>query len=528
MNAGAVANAMAVGLVGLEGHLVQVETHVGRGLVGFALVGLPDASVRESRERVRAALQSCGLESLDHRITVSLSPADLPKSGSGFDLAVTVSILVATGKVSPVLTESTVFVAEVGLDGTLRGVPGVLPCLVSAQRLGIRRAVVAGSCAAEAALVPGLEVLALDHLADVVERGGGEARRAFSLGVGATGPGHALAVGPAPGARPGPGEVPDLADVRGQPLARGAAEVAAAGGHHLYLVGEPGSGKTMLATRLTSLLPSLDDETALTVTALHSLAGLLPADGSLIRRPPFQSPHHSATIPALVGGGAGVPRPGAASLAHGGVLLLDEAAEFSPAVLDALRQPVEEGVVRIHRARATARYPASFQLVLATNPCPCGLSGARGRECTCTPLQRRRYLSRLSGPLLDRVDIRVSMHSPSRADLRLDETESSAVVAGRVRRARERAQRRWSAAGAGWTRNSRVPGSWLREHSGIEASLLSDLDRSVDRGVLSMRGADRVLRLAWTVADLAGHERPDDTDLARALVLREENDDGTL
>lgn len=518
-NTNAVAAVLAVGLVGLEGHLVEVETHVGRGLVSFALVGLPDASVRESRERVRAALQSCGLEALDRRTTVSLSPADLPKTGSGFDLAIAVSIAVATGKVSPTLTESTVFLAELGLDGSLRAVPGVLPALVSASRCGIRRAVVAASSGHEAGLVPGMEVLALDHLADVIDLGGGAARRAFTLGAAAPAPRH----GPAPTV--GSTVAPDLADVRGQPLARRAAEVAAAGGHHLFLVGEPGSGKTMLATRLTSLLPPLDDETALTVTALHSVAGVLPPGEGLVRTPPFQSPHHSATMPALIGGGSGMPRPGAVSLAHGGVLLLDEAAEFSPAVLDALRQPLEEGIVRIHRARATARYPASFQLVMATNPCPCGLSGSRNLECSCTSVQKRRYVSRLSGPLLDRIDIRVSMNTPSRSDLRLDTTEGSAEVAARVRVARERARRRW--AQWGWASNSRVPGPWLREHSGLEPSLLASLDRSVDRGVLSLRGADRVLRLAWTVADLAGHDRPEDTDVHHALTLRRENDDAS-
>ncbi|MDN6428705.1 MAG: YifB family Mg chelatase-like AAA ATPase [Propionibacterium sp.] len=522
MNANAVASALAVGLVGLEGHLVEVETHVGRGLVSFTLVGLPDTSVRESRERVRAALQSCGLESLDQRTTVSLSPADLPKSGSGFDLAVAVSILVATAQVSPRLTESTVFVAELGLDGSLRSVPGVLPCLVAASRAGVRRAVVAASSAHEAGLVPGVEVLALEHLADVVGHGGGEARRAVTLGPG-TPPRTRGEADPGPrGAIHGS---PALAEVRGQPLARRAAEVAAAGGHHLFLVGEAGSGKTMLANRLTSLLPDLDDQTALTVTSLHSVAGLLSPGTGLVRRPPFQAPHHSATMPSLIGGGVGMPRPGAVSLAHGGVLLLDEAAEFSPVVLDALRQPLEEGVVRIHRSRATARYPASFQLVMATNPCPCGRSGSRTGECTCSSLQRRRYVSRLSGPLLDRVDIRISMHSPSRADLALDSAESSQAVARRVREARERARQRW--APQGWAANAQVPGPWLREHSGLDPALVALLDRSVDRGVLSMRGADRVLRLAWTVADLADHDHPDDTDLAHALALRKENHRGT-
>lgn len=521
MSTNIVAAALSVGLVGLEGHLVEVETHVGRGLVSFTLVGLPDASVRESRERVRAALQSCGLESLDQRTTVSLSPADLPKSGSGFDLAIAVSIAVATGQVSPSLTEATVFLAELGLDGSLRAVPGVLPALVSASRKGVRRAVVARASVREASLVPGLEVLALDHLAEVVELGGGQARHAFTLG-----PGADIGTGADTGTRtPGRAGIPDLADLRGQPLARRAAEVAAAGGHHLFLVGEPGAGKTMLASRLTTLLPPLDDETALTVTALHSLAGTLPAGEGLVRTPPFQAPHHSATMPALIGGGSGTPRPGAVSLAHGGVLLLDEAAEFPPAVLDALRQPLEEGIVRIHRARSSAHYPASFQLVMATNPCPCGLSGSRNRECTCTSVRRRRYVGRLSGPLMDRMDIRVTMHSPSRADLAADTAESSAVVAARVQVARGRARQRW--AEHGWVSNAQVPGPWLRGHPGMAPSLVADVDRAVERGRLTMRGAERVFRLAWTVADLAGRDAPTDTDVFDALALRKEHDDAT-
>ena len=282
----------------------------------------------------------------------------------------------------------------------------------------------------------------------------------------------------------------------------------------------------MLASRLTTILPDLDERTAVEVTALHSVAGVLDPAGGLIRTPPLEAPHHSATMQALIGGGAGIPRPGAVSLAHGGVLILDEAAEFSPQALDALRQPLEEGLVTIHRARATARYPAAFQLVLATNPCPCGLRDSRSGPCTCTPLQRRRYLSRLSGPLLDRVDLRIAMRSPTRADLALDRAEPSAQVRARVLEARSRAAARWRE--TPWSLNSQLPGAWIRERAGVDPALLADLDRAVDAGRLSLRGADRVLRVMWTLADLEGRARPDAGDLGEAMSLRTGEGDGRV
>lgn len=513
MNAEAVATVLGVGLVGLEGHLVEVETHVGRGLVAFTLVGLPDASLREARERVRSALQSCRIETLDQHTTVNLSPAGLPKTGSGFDLAIAVSVLMANGKVSPGAAQGTVFLAELGLDGTLRPLPGVLPSLMACASRGVDRAVVPARCLDEARLVPGIEVVGFEHLADVVTWAKGSAGRAPSLGAHVPDRGAAAAAATRPRV-PGP----DLGDVRGQQEARHALEVAAAGGHHLFLVGEPGSGKTMLASRLTTILPALDDRTAITVTALHSVAGVLDPSEGLIRRPPLETPHHSATMPALIGGGGGMPRPGAVSLAHGGVLVLDEAAEFAPSVLDALRQPLEQGVVTIHRSRATAHYPAAFQLVLASNPCPCGGEESAVHTCTCTSLQRRRYMSRLSGPLLDRIDIRVGMRRPSRADLATERIEPSHVVRERVVEARSRAGARLR--GTPWTLNCQLPGGWIRERSGVDGPLLAEIDRSVDRGVLTLRGADRVLRLSWTLADLDGRDRPDGTDVARALALR--------
>ncbi|WP_115727932.1 YifB family Mg chelatase-like AAA ATPase [Actinomyces culturomici] len=499
-----IAAVRSIALLGLEGRLVDVETHVGRGLVAFTLVGLPDASLREAKDRVRSALQSCDLEVMDARITVNLSPAGLPKSGSGFDLAIAMSVLVAAGAVDASAFEGAALLAELGLDGGLRPVRGILPAVASAKGLGVRRVVVPVECVDEARLVPGIEVLGFAHLADVVVWAGGRAARP-----------RLLERAPAPPPAAAPPDERDLADVRGQDGAVDALLVAAAGGHHLFLEGEPGAGKTMLASRLPGILPDLDDRVALETTALHSLAGVLPEGSALLRTPPFQAPHHSATTPALIGGGSGIASPGAVSLAHGGVLFLDEAAEFPPAVLDALRQPLEERRIAIHRSRGRADYPAAFQLVLASNPCPCGRAG---RRCRCTSLQRRRYLSRLSGPLLDRIDITVEMRQPTRADLAASTPVSSAEAKRRVVAARARARARLS--GTGWTLNAELPGPWLRRSSGIRPDLVERLDRAVDERVLSMRGADRVLRLMWTLADLSERDSPDETDLARALALR--------
>ncbi|MCD4549314.1 MULTISPECIES: YifB family Mg chelatase-like AAA ATPase [unclassified Schaalia] len=502
---------LSVALVGLQGHIIEVETHVGRGLVAFTLVGLPDASLRESKERVRAALQTCGLEVLDRHIIVNLSPAGLPKSGSGFDLAIAVSVLIATKKIRPEPFAHAVLVAEIALDGTLRPVPGVLPALIAAQRKGVVRAIVAPENVQEAELVPGIEVISHGHLSDVVMWAGGRAdkppqntRRNFMAD--SSDLAHATST-----------YAGDISDIRGQNYAIEALEVAAAGGHHLHCVGEPGSGKTMLIQRMPTILPALDDEIAMTTTAIHSLAGVLLSKQGLIRQPPLQSPHHSVTMPALIGGGSPVLRPGAVSLAHGGVLFLDEAPEFSPRVLDALRQPLEEGEVSIHRARGHTRFPADFQLVLASNPCPCG-GGNRVKKCTCSSIQRRRYQARLSGPLLDRIDITVGMRAPTRADLLAPSIYTSAQIKDRVSEARARAAYRLR--DTQWHMNRQVTGSWLRQCSQIPVSIVKALDEAVDRSDITMRGADRILRVMWTAADLEGATRPDDSHLGFALSLR--------
>jgi magnesium chelatase family protein len=495
---------LGVALVGLTGHVVEVEAHLAPSLPAFTLVGLPDASLAESRDRVRAAVTSSGLPWPNRRITVNLSPATLPKSGSGFDLAIAVATLAGAEAIDPAATHGVVHLGELGLDGRLRPVRGVLPAVAAAVAAGRRRVVVADANAAEARLVPGAQVVGATSLAQVAASYGA------TLDVPDVPPVTTEAV-PAPALAASL----DLADVVGQPDARACLEVAAAGGHHLLMVGPPGTGKTMLAARLPGLLPDLSEADAVEVTAVHSVAGAFDPGGGLLRRPPFEDPHHTATPASVVGGGSGMPRPGAASRAHRGVLFLDEAPEFSTAVLQTLRQPLEHGELVLHRAAGTARYPARFQLVLAANPCPCGQAVGKGLACTCRAEQRRRYFGKLSGPLLDRVDLQVEL-GPSRAGASAG--ESTTTVAARVAAARAAQAERL--AGTPWRTNADVPGGWLRERLGPDRSLVSDLDRALDRGTLSLRGVDRVLRVAWTLADLAGRAAPTRGDVGQALLLR--------
>lgn len=490
-------------LLGLSGHLVEVEAHLAPSLPAFSLVGLPDTALAEARDRVRAAVTSSGLVWPNRRITVNLSPATLPKAGSGFDLAIAVATLAGAGVVDAAAAADRVHIGELGLDGRLRPVRGVLPAVAAAVAAGHPRVVVPTANAAEASLVPGADVVGAACLAEVASRYGADVEVPDLPPVHDDVPARCVVV------------EPDLADVIGQAEARHCLEVAAAGGHHLLMVGPPGAGKTMLAARLPGLLPDLAEAEAVEVTAVHSLAGTFDAGDGLVRRPPFEDPHHTATPASVVGGGSGVPRPGAASRAHCGVLFLDEAPEFPTAVLQTLRQPLEHGEVVLHRAAGAARYPARFQLVLAANPCPCGRSVGKGLECTCRAEQRRRYFGKLSGPLLDRVDLQLEV-LPARAE---DVPgERSAVVAERVRQARGAAVERL--AGTGWRTNAQVSGRWLRERLGPRRSLMTDLDRALDRGTLSLRGVDRVLRVAWTLADLQGRAAPSRNDVGRALLLR--------
>ena len=499
----------SVALLGLQGAIVEIEADYSSQLPNFVLIGLPDTALGEARDRVMAAATNSGCELPSRRLTVNLSPAALPKQGSGFDLGIALATLAAAGIVESESIDRVVHLGELGLDGRLRPINGILPAVSAAASAGFDTVMVPTGNAAEAALVPGIRVVPVASLRDAAIWHGA----AF----------EPIPVDPILVQLPEPPSdgILDLADVIGNADAVEAMIVAAAGGHHAFLLGPPGSGKTMLAERLPGLLPDLDRATALEVSSIRSLCGL-PVGSSLVTRPPLEAPHHTATAAALIGGGSRQIRPGSAVRASGGVLFLDEAPEFASSVLDALRQPLESGVISIHRANAVAHYPGRFQLILAANPCPCGQYGARDSECTCTPTARRRYLGRLSGPLLDRIDIQLRVQRVTSAQLKLaDERPRLTTAEGRVRvaSARKRTAERLTA--TPWRLNSQVPGFWLRSpHARLSAVTTASIDRALERGGITMRGYDRVLRVGWTIADLEGADSPSADHVGRALYLR--------
>ncbi|MGW7499678.1 YifB family Mg chelatase-like AAA ATPase [Streptomyces luteogriseus] len=524
----AFARTCSVALVGVEGVVVEVQADLEPGVAAFTLVGLPDKSLTESKDRVRAAVVNSGAAWPQKKLTVGLSPASVPKSGSGFDLAVAAAVLGAAERIDPRVLADIVMIGELGLDGRVRPVRGVLPAVLAAADAGYEQVVVPECAATEASLVPGVSVLGVRSLRQLIavladepvpDEERDDLGRPDPLLAGLRVPGTGAATGMhSTGTAHDHGH--DLADVVGQTSARTAVEVAAAGGHHLFLEGPPGAGKTMLAERLPAILPRLGRQESLEVTAVHSVAGLLPPGKPLIDVAPYCAPHHSATMQALVGGGQGIARPGAVSLSHRGVLFLDETPEFSSQALDALRQPLEAGHVVIARSAGVVRFPAKFLMVLAANPCPCGRFSQRDDLCECPPSVIRRYQARLSGPLLDRVDLRVEVDRITRTELTAlgARGESTATVADRVRAARERSVERL--AGTPWCTNSEVPGRELRSRWYAVPGAMDEAERNLERGVLTARGLDRVLRVAWTVADLVGHDRPDATDVALALQLR--------
>jgi magnesium chelatase family protein len=497
------ARASSVALLGVDAMIVEIEVWTGSGLPRTTMVGLPDAALAQAKERCRAAVLSSGFSWPSQVLTINLTPASLPKTGSHYDLGITAAVL-ATESIIPVgALDEVIMLGEVGLDGAVHPVRGVLPALLGARQLGITKAIVPASQLSEAELVSDMSVRGVRNLLEliVVLRGG---------------QGSDALPNPAPVVLDP--QAPDLKDVIGLASARWALEVAAAGRHHLYFHGPPGVGKTLLASCLPSILPDLSQDEALEVAAIHSLVDIsIPA---LPTRPSFSAPHHSASLASLIGGGARIARPGAISLAHRGVLFLDEAPEFPSPALEALRTPLESGEIVLGRSEIAVRYPARFQLVLAANPCPCGLASTPSSKCTCTPMAIRRYAGRLSGPILDRIDLKAQILPLRRSLVGFDplEPESSQSVAERVQLARNRQAARLQ--DTPWLTNAEVPGRYLRKELPLPGGM-ELLERAQTSGGLSARGLDKVLKIAWTIADLAGVGRPQRDHLAVALGLRQ-------
>ncbi|MCU1383626.1 MAG: comM [Acidobacteria bacterium] len=497
---------------GVEACPVHVEVDVGFGFPCFTMVGLPDASVRESRDRVRSAIRNSGYEFPPHRITVNLAPADVRKAGASFDLPIALGILAASGVVERRLIADFVLLGELSLDGSIHPTRGVLPIAAAARRDGLSGLLLPFANASEAAIVGGLDIVAVSSLTDAV--------RALNDPAGFRAAPPASSASPAyPPLPPRRETPPDLADVRGQLLPRRALEIAAAGGHNLLLVGPPGAGKTMMARRVSGILPPLSFDEALEVTTVHSVVGLLPAGGGLLTDRPFRAPHHTISTAALIGGGS-QPRPGEVSLAHHGVLFLDEMLEFSRHVLEVLRQPLEEGRVAVARAARTAVFPARFMLVGAMNPCPCGFSTDPSRECRCTPRELARYRERLSGPLRDRLDLTVDVPAVPIDVLGDDDArgEPSCSVRARVVDARARQLTRYAEHGI--TTNAQLTPSLMAAHCGMDRGALRMLQAAVRKMALSARGYDRVRKVARTIADLAADDRVASDHLAEALQFR--------
>ena len=511
------ASLRSAAVLGVDALPVIVEVDVSIGLPVFTMVGLPDASVRESRDRVRSAIRNCGYHFPDHRVTVNLAPADVRKAGASYDLPIALGILAASGVIQQRYIDQVVLLGELSLDGSIQPIRGVLPVAVAARREGRAALLLPRANAAEASVVDGLTVLPVESLVEAVSALNhplAEAAACLARSKPA-GPGFSRSDRPAHSAEP----PLDFGDVAGQAMSKRALEVAAAGGHNIMLVGAPGGGKTMMARRLPSVLPPLDFDEALECTSVHSVAGTLPAGAAIMRERPFRAPHHTISEVAMVGGGPN-PRPGEISLAHNGVLFLDELPEFERRVLEALRQPLEEGRMTVARAVRTASFPARFMLVAAMNPCPCGFHGDTRRACRCSAPQIERYTGRISGPLRDRIDLVVDVPAAasSTRDIITTAQESSSEIRTRVIRARDTQRRRFEAPGS--KLNASLEGAALRAHCALDGKSTRLLAAAIQKFSLSARGCDRVLRVSRTIADLEDSPQIESGHVAEALQYR--------
>lgn len=498
----------ALSLVGLTGHLIDVEADIGNGVPAFNLLGLPDAALSEARDRVRSALINSDAPWPNKRITLALSPAALPKRGSAFDCAIALALLAASDELPLERLTNAVILGELTLDGRIKSVPGILPSLRAALHHGATRAIIPTENFQEGALVSGIELFHFAHLRQLISWCKG-ANYESSHECPQEADREQIALG-------------DFSDIAGQESAKEAIEVGAVGGHHIAMVGPPGVGKSMLAERIPSILPQLDHQDALEVTSLHSIAGKISPNNfaPLISIPPFIAPHHTITRAGLIGGGSSVISPGACSLAHRGILFLDEAPEVSRPVIESLREPMELGEITLTRLGRSVTFPSRFTLVLASNPCPCGWLIGKAKKCTCSPFARRTYRERLSGPILDRIDLRIELEPLSQADL-LRTGESSSQIAQRVRQARALAEMRFR--DYPWSINSEIPASALRSDFAPERKALALLYHALDNEEITVRGLHRVQRVAWSIADVRGENIPTlaSTERALALHLRE-------
>ncbi len=494
-------------VVGIDAVTVTVEVNIAGGGLGLYLVGLPDNAVKESEQRIRAAFENSGERMSGRKVVVNLAPADLRKEGAAFDLPIAVGILAAMGRVDAAAVADTLFAGELSLDGTVKSVRGVLPMAVQARRDGVRRLVIPAANAAEAAVVGGVEVVGVANLRETVAWLNGEAELAPAVAA------ECEAAASVSGRYD-----EDFADVKGQTHVKRALEIAAAGGHNVLMIGSPGSGKTMLARRMPTILPPLTPDEALETTKIHSVAGLSRIAGLMTRRP-FRAPHHTISQVALIGGGQS-PHPGEVSLSHNGVLFLDELPEFGRSALEVLRQPLEEKSITVARARYRVQYPANFTLIAAMNPCPCGYYNHPAKECSCSPGSVHRYMGRISGPLMDRIDMHIEVTPVAPADLAdAAPGEPSAAIRQRVCRAREVQMKRFSNC-AGVHTNAMMNAAMLREHCRLDAASAALLEQAMTRLSLSARAYDRILKVARTIADLAGRARIEAADVAEAINYR--------